>query len=51
MENVLLKEKADVRSTSHPSTYTRKRADDIFFTTMSVIMLAIVFMEIGRAHV
>jgi len=50
MENVLLKERAYIRSTSHPSAYARKRADDIFFTTMSVIMLAIVFMGFASSY-
>jgi hypothetical protein len=50
MENVLLKEQAGIRSISRPSAYTRKRAEDIFFTTISVIMLAIVFMGFASSY-
>jgi hypothetical protein len=50
MENVLLKEQATIRSVSRPSASARKRADDIFFTTMSVIMLAIVFLGFASSY-
>jgi hypothetical protein len=50
MENALLKPQAVNRIISRPSAPTRKRADDIFFTTMSVIMLAIVFMGFASSY-
>ena len=50
MENVLLNEQADMSSVLRPGRFTRKRADNIFFTTMSVIMLAIVFMGFASSY-
>jgi hypothetical protein len=50
MESVLLNEQTGVRSTTRPRAYPRKRADDIFFTTMSAIMLAIVFMGFASSY-
>jgi hypothetical protein len=49
MQNVVLRE-AVTGGISHTSASTRKRADDIFFTTMSVIMLAIVFMGFASSY-
>ncbi len=50
LENVLLKEQAGAWVISRPSAHSRKRAEDLFFTTMSVIMLAIVFMGFGSSY-
>ena len=46
----VLQDRSRIRSFSRPSTLNRKRADDIFFTTMSVIMLAIVFMGFASSY-
>ncbi len=50
MENVLLREQTGSRPISRASAPTRKHADDIFFTTMSVIMLAIVFLGFANSY-
>lgn len=50
MKTALLSGQADVRSISSPRVNTSKRADDIFFTTMSIIMLAIVFLGFASSY-
>jgi hypothetical protein len=50
VENALLNEQAARKNISRHSAPTRKRADDIFFTTLSVIMLAIVFMGFASSY-
>jgi hypothetical protein len=50
MQNTLLDVPAHVRTILRPATYNRKRADDIFFTTMSIVMLAIVFMGFASSY-
>jgi hypothetical protein len=50
MENVLSHPQKGIRSVSRQSVPVKKRADDIFFTTMSVIMLAIIFMGFASSY-
>jgi hypothetical protein len=50
MENVLLSEQAGIRNSSRPGILRKKLADDLFFTTMSVIMLAVVFMGFASSY-
>jgi hypothetical protein len=50
MEDVMLTEQSATRSISRPGAFRRKRADDFFFSTMSVIMLAIVFMGFASSY-
>jgi hypothetical protein len=50
MENVLADLQAGIRTVSRPQVPTKKRADDIFFTTMSVLMLAIIFMGFASSY-
>ncbi len=50
MQNTLLNAPAHVRTISRAEIYKKKRADDIFFTMMSVLMLAIVFMGFASSY-
>ena len=50
MENALLNEQTGTRSISRLRVSTKRGADDIFFTTMSVIMLAIIFMGFASSY-
>jgi hypothetical protein len=50
MQDALLREKAEMRTIRRPKASTIKHADDLFFTIMSVLMLAIVFLGFASSY-